>query len=929
VGRYVTLQLTGPNAFNGGSDLDICAVQVLGTATYPPPPQAPPAPGIGGTVGVTYSVAASATLSGFSVATFTPAAQRSFVSAAATMLGVPTSAVNVTSVTDVAASRRRGVLQASGGSSGGGVSVQFTVVTSSAGSVTALSSAISDMQSDTAQLATFATIMNTQLASNGVSVTCTVVLSAPTLQAPDVSVPAVNVSEISNVTEAAAALTSVLNGASGATVSAAQSALLSGLLSSTVSGNVSVSSGSVTTAAALVLAVVSVPGTALTAAVQQSALDTLAGVVQNAPNVSTAAGQSLLTTLLAVTTNANVTNGTVLSSASTEAAAAVMAVAVGAVTMTAATASTVMQVLQTVAAGSINVNASTGGNIVSALSTVATSSTGQGNTALLRSVAGVLDTLVSSQASNMLVGLSAAGPAPAPAITSSPSIKMLVQVDFAVGASSRLSTTSLTVEGSGASFAPMPADLFDGDEAQTASGVVTEFRNLAFDPYGDNATTGVTRLAFTTPAGAPIIVEDKSTPIRFTLPPVAAAGGDGLLARCQFYNQSAGAYATAGCAGVPSPQPAGHMLDFVPGYATPNDVSLALAWRIAGPMVDGGACLTALLDCSRGARPLVYIGGNWTDPNDASLPDRVFPDPRDPLNVPAVTCPPLSGGVDAASGAPLCTVGGVQAPCPVLRVIYGGTCALWRPDNDAGCHWDNVNQSFLGPRCVASNGTQCMCRHVRAPCVLYPLLRPRASPACALRHVTDAPHVHVPSLSSRTLPLRRRRRVRSHGATCMLVAKCMRGLTLALAHSLLAAVPTCSLSDMLSLNPADIVTKLRLLFIVVIVLFGISACPMHPAHARCRHLALTPTARFARCSECRRGAGLCAGCARARALPGQLAVAQGWLPRGGRRRRGRSLLAVALQSRRHAGRAGAAARPRGAAVRPAGRAVCAPARRTA
>jgi hypothetical protein len=637
------------------------------------------------------------------------------------MLGVSTSAVNVASVTDVAtAGRRRGLLQT------GGVSVEFTVATSSSDSAASLTSAISAIQSDATQLATFASIMNTQLASNGVSVTCSVALSTPTQGAPEVSVPALNVSTISNATEAAAALTSALSGASGATASAAQSALLTSVLTSTVVGNASVSSGSVTTAAALVLAVVSVPGTALTAAVQQSALATLASVAQNAANMSAGAGQSLLTTMLAVTTNANVSNGSVLSSASTEAAAAVMATAVSAVTssgaMTAATAATVMQVLQTVAAGSINVNASTGGNIVSALSTVATSSTGQGNTVLLRSVSGVLDTLVSSQAASMLIGLSAGGPAPLPAITSSPSIKMLVQVDFAGGASSRLSTTSLTVEGSGASFAPMPANLFDGNEAQTAGGVVTEFRNLAFDPYGDNATTGVTRLAFTTPAGAPIVVEGKSTPIRFTLPPVALAGGDDLLARCQFYDQAAGAYATAGCVGVPSPQPAGgHVLDFVPGYTTPNDASLALAWRIVGPMVDGGACLTALLDCSRGARPLAYIGGNWTDPDDASLPDRIYPDPRDPLNVPAVTCPPLSGGVDAASGAPLCTVGGVQAPCPVLRVVYGGACALWRPDNAAGCHWDNVNQSFKGPRCVAdqSNGTQCMCRHVRAPCCAF------------------------------------------------------------------------------------------------------------------------------------------------------------------------------------------------------------------
>ena len=37
------------------------------------------------------------------------------------------------------------------------------------------------------------------------------------------------------------------------------------------------------------------------------------------------------------------------------------------------------------------------------------------------------------------------------------------------------------------------------------------------------------------------------------------------------------------------------------------------------------------------------------------------------------------------------------------------------------------------------------------------------------------------------------------------------------------SLPMASMSDMLGLNPADIVTKLRLLFEVVIILFGLSA----------------------------------------------------------------------------------------------------------
>jgi hypothetical protein len=90
-------------------------------------------------------------------------------------------------------------------------------------------------------------------------------------------------------------------------------------------------------------------------------------------------------------------------------------------------------------------------------------------------------------------------------------------------------------------------------------------------------------------------------------------------------------------------------------------------------------------------------------------------------------------------------------PPPVLRVYHGKRCALWQPGNSLNCSWDNLKQSFLGGGCVASEGPT----------------------QCACRHLTDFTGGARPSL------------------------------------------PVCSLSDMLSLKPGDLVTKLETLFTVV------------------------------------------------------------------------------------------------------------------
>jgi hypothetical protein len=239
----------------------------------------------------------------------------------------------------------------------------------------------------------------------------------------------------------------------------------------------------------------------------------------------------------------------------------------------------------------------------------------------------------------------------------------------------------------------------------------------------------VTRLAFSNPDGSPIPVANAEAPILFTLPAVNTSSGDDQ-AVCSFWDTTALKYSTQGCIGVPSPAPPGHSLFFVPGFRTKNDSYLAMAWNITGPLVDDGSCRSALIDC-----------------NDAA-PGKIYPDARNPLTVPAVSCPPRANWTNT-SGVP-------QPREPVLRVFYGTSCALWRPGNAGNCSWDNVKQAFVGGGCVPSGAaTQCMCRHL-----------------------TEFASARTPKIA------------------------------------------TCSLSDMTSLSPGDIVTKLKFLFIVVVVLFA-------------------------------------------------------------------------------------------------------------
>ena len=373
-------------------------------------------------------------------------------------------------------------------------------------------------------------------------------------------------------------------------------------------------------------------------------------------------------------------------------------------------AASALSVLSAVAGAGVAVSPAAAQSVANALSSIAlapaapSSSSSAAATSNFGAVLGILDSLASSQASALAV------PGQAPATVSTPSIQMSVSLEDP--ASSRLLTAPLSAPGSASSFDPLPpAALAAGGGAPVAA----LFLSLAFDAHGgagSNNTGGVTRLAFSSAAGAPLAVSGLATPILFSLPPSALA--DGQQAACSWWDAAASNYSPAGCASLPNPAPPGHELKFADGFRATSPASLATAWEISGPLLAN--CSVAFLDCTNAT---------------ARLGTLVL----DPASPASVSC---GGATDV-----------------VLRAYVGATCALRNASGDADCAWDVVSQAFTGPGCVAANATRCACSHL-----------------------TDFTSSPAPKL------------------------------------------PVCSLSDLLSLKPGDLVTKLRLLFIVVCCLFG-------------------------------------------------------------------------------------------------------------
>jgi hypothetical protein len=168
---------------------------VPGAASPPPgaavasPPPPPPSPPVVVPSGSKAYVSATVTLAGYTAATFGAAQAAQFATVMAAQLGngVASSDITITSVTNVAAGRRsRELLQT------GGVSVAFTVATSSAAASTAVSGAIVTATSNGAALVT-ALQAGGLTAASGVALTAqpsTAVSTTAPAPAPSLAAPA-------------------------------------------------------------------------------------------------------------------------------------------------------------------------------------------------------------------------------------------------------------------------------------------------------------------------------------------------------------------------------------------------------------------------------------------------------------------------------------------------------------------------------------------------------------------------------------------------------------------------------------------------------------------------------------------------------------------------------------------------------------------
>jgi hypothetical protein len=449
----------------------------------PPPSPAPPPPALLA-LSAPYTVSSSATLAGLSAATFGPAAQAGFSSAMATSLKVDLIAVAVTGVTDVA--RRR--LMSSG------ATVAFTVSVASASAATSIASGITAVAADSTA---FVSALNSNLEAAGLAPCSGVAVSAPVVATP----PSMNLSSV-DVTAAVASVAAVFDNLSESATIEKQTQLLSSLAGGTV--NATLSQEGASTAASLVLAVVSAaPGVVLSTESQNAALDILSSVSSAKIDATSSVGQTIASALDSVVASA-------VSGGAPNPAALVA----------------VQNVINSLASS----------QAASLLSNMAATAPG--------------------------------APPPAPATTNTPTIQTLVQVDppgsnrlttqplTAPGSASAFApmpegllptTTPLVTQFFSLKFGAS-ANGYRGPCAradQRASAASTD-PNAAKTAGGAEGNSGVTRLAFTNADGSPVAVANAATPILFTLPRVSLDAES--QAMCTYWDETTKSYPTHGCA---------------------------------------------------------------------------------------------------------------------------------------------------------------------------------------------------------------------------------------------------------------------------------------------------------------------------------------------------------------------------------------------
>ncbi len=291
--------------------------------------------------------------------------------------------------------------------------------------------------------------------------------------------------------------------------------------------------------------------------------------------------------------------------------------------------------------------------------------TAPGNaTSAFGSVMGVLGTLATSQAAGLT-------PGGAPQSMSSDYFKMRVRVDRPGDPSAPIFTSGLQLDNSTVAFDPLPSNLFTRAGVSSDANVTTTFLSMTFDPWSSNDTSvgSVTRLAFTAD-NATVPVANLTSPLTFTLPAVNLTGLDGMHAACMWYDEDAAAYLTDGCYTRPALYPVNHTLSWATDNVTfATDGSLAGAWAINGSLFDA-ACTDTVLDCGTEAGRAGSVTLSAGD---------------------SVLCGNLTAGA--------------------LRVFSGAACMLWQAGNAADCFWNTTQQMFAGDGCVASELTNCACRH--------------------------------------------------------------------------------------------------------------------------------------------------------------------------------------------------------------------------
>lgn len=223
---------------------------------------------------------------------------------------------------------------------------------------------------------------------------------------------------------------------------------------------------------------------------------------------------------------------------------------------------------------------------------------------------------------------------------------------------------------------------------------------LSPDSELGGAEAGVTRFVLAGGDKAPLEVGNLTTPITFTIPSPDASQ-PGRKAACAFWSDATRSYETAGCAALPNPVPRGLKVEWLPRLEAASDAAMGALWAASGP----GMCVYDPGNPAANDNCCNVTRLRCDDPGA-----RAYPDTKQPLAVPPVSCPPSA------------------APGTTLAVFSGPRCPLVDPAK--GCSWNATLQAFTGAGCVASNVTSCACRCASACGMAF---SPHA--AAAVKHI--------------------------------------------------------------------------------------------------------------------------------------------------------------------------------------------------